>query len=359
MKKDVFINPESELKTALEKLNKSATKVLLVVNPEGKLLGTLTDGDIRRFLLKNGNLNALVKDVYNPNPVYVTENSSPQEVRKKFLKHKVELLPVLDPKGVVKDYITWTEAFSSEELKGLFKKECLNIPVVIMAGGKGTRLAPITKVIPKPLVPLKGKTMIEHVIETFTRHGAKEFHIIVNYKGELIEAYFNSLSEKNYSVNFVREKEFLGTAGSLKFLEPFIGETFIVSNCDILLNVDYCKVLEFHQREGADFTSLTVIKQYRIPYGVVKTSNGGHIEDIEEKPELLFQVNAGVYILSKEVLKFIKPNEVLDMPQLIKRLLEANKKVVAYPIKESDYIDMGQWEEYFKANKLIERFLDV
>jgi len=220
--------------------------------------------------------------------------------------------------------------------------------VVIMAGGKGTRLAPFTQVLPKPLIPVGERTMIEYIIDNFRVFGVKKFYLTLNYKGELIEAYFKG-SEKDYEVEFIWEEDYLGTAGSLKFLKGELEGDFIVSNCDILLKTDFSEVLDFHKKNASIFTSITAIQYYKIPYGVVNIKNGGIIADIIEKPEYTFQINTGVYVLNYKVLSYIPLNTYFDMPELVKVLLQKGEKVLAYPINEGDYIDMGQWEEYKEA----------
>ena len=326
----------------------------------GKLLGTVTDGDIRRFVLKYGHLNGKVKDLYNPNPVTLIEgNFNAELVRKLFLEHRVELIPITDKRGHVIDYISWSEFFKGEKkLTPSRWRGDLNIPVVIMAGGKGTRLKPFTKVFPKPLIPVGDKPMIETIIDHFRNFGVSRFYVIVNYKGYLIETYFNGIA-KDYQIEFIYEKKYLGTAGSLKLLEEKIEGDFIVSNCDILVNADFPEILDFHRKNGAIFTSVTAFQHYKIPYGVVKTKPSGLIEDIEEKPEYVFQINTGVYLLRRKVLDYIKPDEYLDMPVLIKRLIENGEKVFAYPVQQSQYVDFGQWDEYKRALKILEDLWNV
>ncbi len=343
MDSNILIFPGDSLKVALKKLNETAEKTLIVVNENKKLIGTLTDGDVRRYIIKTGNLEGLVEDFYNKNPIFIFKSSinNKEKLKSIFLNNKIELLPVVDYEYKVVDYITWSEIFTES---GREKKQ-LDIPVVIMAGGKGTRLKPFTKIFPKPLIPVGDKTMIEHIINSFREFGIKNFYVIINYKGELIETYFKNI-EKNYNIEFIWEEEFLGTAGSLYLLKNKLNSDFIVSNCDILLDVDYSEVFEFHKKNKAYFTSITSIQHFSIPYGVVHVSNGGKVKDIKEKPEYTFQINTGVYILNPNVLDYIPENKHIDMPQLIRALIEDNKKVLAYPINEGDYIDMGQWKEY-------------
>ncbi len=358
MEKKLIISPDSSIKDALKKLDKTAEKTLFVVDKENKLLGSLTDGDIRRYILKTGKMDGVVWDVCNKSPVFVNKNElNDKNIRELFLKRKIEVLPVVDSGHRVIDYLTWTDVFS-ERYDKKFKRS-IDVPVVIMAGGRGTRLAPFTQVLPKPLIPVGEKTMVEHIIDNFRAFGVKKFYLTINYKGELLEAYFNGI-KKDYNVEFVRENEYLGTAGSLRLLKGKLEGDFVVSNCDILINADFYEVIEFHRRVESYFTSITAIQNYRIPYGVVKTTHGGSIDSIVEKPEYTFQINTGVYVLNSRVLEFIPENEPFDMPELINVLLKNKKGVHAYPVSEGDYIDIGQWEEYRKALKKLQgNILDV
>lgn len=350
MERDIFIDENALIKEALKKLDETSEKTLLVVDKKRHLLGTLTDGDIRRYIIRTGQLSGTIKSIYNKDPIVIKKNNvSEKRIKEIFLEKKIEVLPIVDEANKVVNYLVWTQVFSEQEKFNLFQDKKINIPVVIMAGGKGTRLAPFTYVLPKPLIPVGDKTMVELIIDNFRIFGVKKFFLTLNYKGEMIEAYFNGI-EKDYEIEFVWEDKFLGTAGSLRLLEDKLEEDyFIVSNCDILIRANFSEVLKFHKSNQAVFTSITAIQHYRIPYGVVNVQNGGVIESIEEKPEYIFQVNTGVYLLNKTILNLIPENQYFDMPNLIKKLLSEGKKVLAYPVNESDYIDVGQWEDYKRA----------
>jgi len=349
MKKDIFIDENAFIKEALKKLDKTSEKTLLVIDEKKCLLGTLTDGDIRRHIIRTGELSGTIRDIYNRNPIVIRKNSlSEKRIKEIFLEERIEVLPVIDETNKVVDYLTWTQVFSEKEKTWLRQDKKIDVPVVIMAGGKGTRLAPFTYVLPKPLIPVGEKTMVEHIIDSFRVFGVKKFFLTLNYRGEMIEAYFNGI-KKDYEIEFIWERDFLGTAGSLKFLEDRVEDDFIVSNCDILIRADFPEILKFHRSNQAVFTSITAIQHYKIPYGVVNVRNGGIIASIEEKPEYTFQINTGVYVLNKSILDFIPENQYFDMPDLIRKLLREGKKVFAYPVNESDYVDVGQWEDYKKA----------
>ncbi|GER94596.1 nucleotidyltransferase [hot springs metagenome] len=352
MDKNPIINLTASIKEALKKLDETAEKVLFVVDENNILLGTITDGDIRRYILKTGTIEGTIESIYHRKPIYATENLSKEEIKKLIFENRVELLPILDREKKVVGYYRWTDFYDSNK-KEILEKKLKDIPVVIMAGGKGTRLDPFTRVLPKPLLPVKDKTITEMIIDSFKKFGVKKFYLTLNYKGKVIESYFNSI-EKDYEIEFIWEEEFLGTAGSLHLLKDFIDTDLFVSNCDIMLNTNYNDVYEYHKKMNASFTTITSIQHYKVPYGVVYTRQGGFIEKIEEKPEHTFQINTGVYLLNKEALDYITLNKYIDMPQLIQKLLNKNKKVIAYPANKKDYLDVGQWEEYRSVLKLLE-----
>ena len=348
LKKDILIYEICSIKEALKKLDKTAEKVLLVVDNEKRQLGTITDGDIRRFVLRGGNFDNEIKGAYNREPIFLRKNNfSLDEAKSMFLKKRIDLIPILDEEDKVSDFISWSQAFS-ENGSARSQKSEISVPVVIMAGGKATRLEPFTKILPKPLFPIGDKPVVEVIIDEFRSHGVCDFKLVLNYKADMIESYFNSI-EKKYKLEYVREKDFQGTTGGLKLLEKDIADTFIVSNCDVIVKANFQDVLNFHREHNSSLTVLSSFQHYRIPYGVVTFEEGGKVTDILEKPEYTFTVNAGVYILSKEVLSFVPRDTYFDMTDLIKVLLEKGKNVFTYPVNENDYVDIGQWGEYKKA----------
>jgi dTDP-glucose pyrophosphorylase/predicted transcriptional regulator len=352
--KDIFISPNVSIKEALKKFNDIGEKVLIVVDENKTLLGTITDGDIRRYLLKTGSFEGNISNVYNRNPKFIYSTDSPEKAKKLMLDNKIEILPVVNNQKEVVGYITWYDLF--KEQPDFYQiKEKIDIPVVIMAGGRGTRLDPFTRVLPKPLLPIKEKTITEHIIDSFKKFGFYRFILILNYKGKVIESYFNSI-EKDYIIEFLWEDDFYGTAGGLYLLKDINSENFFVSNCDILLKVNYLDVLKVHQNQNVDFTTITCIKNYKVPYGVIETIQNNLVGNISEKPELVFQVNTGVYLVNKKILNYIPEKKYVDMPNLINELVKSGLKVLAYPISGSDYLDFGQWEEYREALKLLDGF---
>jgi len=349
--KNLFLSPNATIKEALKKLDQTAERTILVVDNKNKLIGAISDGDVRRCLLLDSNMDRSVENIYNKKPKFVYEsNYDMDSVRKLFIDNKIELLPILDNNHTVVNYITWAKAFDGKDEVPL-KHEQINIPVIIMAGGKGSRLEPFTNIFPKALIPIGDKTVIEKIIDEFMKFGIRQFLFTVNYKAQIIESYFNTI-DKGYEIKYIKEDRYLGTAGSLSLIKEHLNGSFIVSNCDIIVKANYADVLDFHKKQKSSLTILSSIQHHKIPYGVVNFSDGGRVTDIQEKPEFSFTINTGVYILNSEVLDLIPHNKEYDMPDLINKIRETGGKVFTYPVNENDYIDIGQWEEYKKlANK--------
>lgn len=338
------------IKEALKKIDETGHRILFVCDENGFLKGSLTDGDIRRKILRTGDIHGKIINCFNRNPVFVTKSNRTLEVAKKLMLEKaVDVLPVVNNNKKIVDIIFWKDIFEEENVSN----KRLSIAVVIMAGGKGERLDPFTKILPKPLIPVGEKPIVEIIMDKFRQHGVKDFYITLNYKGEMVKNYFES-TKKDYKIHYIWEKLFLGTAGSLKLLPSDLGDTFIVSNCDIIVDADYIDLLRFHRKNKNILTVVGSIQHYKIPYGIVQFEKGGMIKEIKEKPEFDFTVNTGVYVLSNKTLSYIPSNKYLDMTDFMQVLLNEKENVGVYPVSQKAYVDIGQWEEYKKyTEKLI------
>jgi len=341
----IKISPDVSIKEAMQKIDEAATATVFVCDSNGVLLGSLTDGDVRRRVLKTGDLAEKILYCYNCYPVFVVQDTyTVDEVRKLMLAKAIKVVPVVDDRRRLVDILRWQNLFEEDATGG----GKVDVPVVIMAGGKGTRLAPFTRILPKPLIPIGDKPIIEVIVDGFREQGISKFYITLNHKGEMIESYFNGI-EKDYEVSFVKEDDFLGTAGCLKLLEDQISDCFVVCNCDVITKVDFRDVTSFHNERKALLTILSPVQHYKIPYGIIDFKRDGKVKGIFEKPEYTFTINAGVYMLNTEALRFIPADSPFDMTDLIKALIANNKAVVTYPINEHNYIDIGQWGEYRKT----------
>ena len=349
--KDITIHLQATIRGSMEALDKTAEKVLLVVDDEQALIGTLSDGDIRRYILKGHNLRGTIKDAYNKNPYFIyKEKFDLEKIKNVFLKKKIDVIPILDQKRRIINFITWEQAFGNNRKSEIQK---LETSVVIMAGGRGTRLEPFTKVLPKPLVPVGEKPIIEHIIDKFTTHGINQFYLTIHHMSKIICAYFEE-KDPNYSIYFIEEDEPRGTAGSLKLLKRKLKKPFFVSNCDIIIKADYSDIFHFHISNGYDITLVASTKQFNIPYGICELNGSGSLEKIQEKPEYNFLVNTGLYVLNPDVINLIPDKKLFHITHLMNKIKENNGTIGVYPVSEKSWIDVGQWAEYRKALKAIE-----
>lgn len=336
---NLCIKKTETIRDAMRQLDRVAKKVLFVLE-NGVLFGTLTDGDIRRHLLNGGKLDDVVDTVANHRPVAAKDRKQAQRLLSKGMLFAV---PVVDERGTLTDIVLSPE-FPEESYPDL------KIPVVIMAGGKGTRLDPYTRVLPKPLIPVGELPIIEHIMRRFQLYGCTCFHVVVNYKKQLLKAYFNE-SEQHYSVSWYDEDKPLGTGGGLCLLKGTMHETFFFTNCDILLRSDYADILKFHQENGNSITMIGAYKNLTLPYGIVETGTGGVIEQIREKPQLSFLTNTGMYIVEPEVLEDIEENVPIGFPDIIEGQRAKGRKVAVYPVREDEWLDMGQMTELEKMRE--------
>jgi dTDP-glucose pyrophosphorylase len=340
-----FIHEEMTIKEAIKKLDDGGKKIILIT--KGIVLkGIITDGDIRRWILNNGDLHKKVNEIMNPNPVYLLggEEYKAKDIMKKKL---IEAIPIVNEEKEVINIVFWNDLYDGE-IKSYNYIDC---PVVIMAGGEGKRLYPLTKIFPKPLVPIGDIPIAERIINRFVHFGCRKFYLTINYKKNLIKAYFNDL-DRNYEINYIEEKKPLGTGGSLYHLKDVLKESFFVSNCDILIEENYYKMLQFHNNNKNKITVITSLKFLTVPYGVIELDENRIIREIVEKPEYEFLVNTGMYILEPEVLWDIPENEFYHITDLIKIYIKKGERVGAYPISDESWLDMGQFSE---MEKMVER----
>jgi len=342
--KDLLIDEESSMIEAMKQLDKVAMKVLFVLSNE-KFIAAITDGDIRRWILKKGRLDAKVKDIanYTPKFIYLKDKALAKEYMKKY---SIEALPIVDENMEIVSIASWNDA-------GLEVKKNLDLPVVIMAGGLGTRLYPYTKILPKPLIPIGEIPIAEHIINRFNKYGCKDFFLIVNHKKNMIKAYFNEI-EKDYKINYADEDNPLGTGGGLSLLKGQIDKTFILSNCDILIEEDYEKIYQYHKKEKNLITMICSLKHIKIPYGVIEIGEHGEIETMKEKPELSFFTNTGCYIVEPKVIEELEEAKSIGFPDIIENYKSRGEKIGIYPISEHSWMDMGQLEGMEATRKRLE-----
>lgn len=327
-----FVESNKNVKSVIAQMEENGIKAVLVVDEDKHLLGLFTMGDMRRFFLDNGELTASIEKAMNKNPIVFYSTLEAERYPEKLIVY-----PIVNKENVVTNIIV--EGSIQEETDVLS-----NVPIVIMAGGKGTRLYPYTKILPKALIPIGEYTITERIIETFRRYGCKDFYMILNHKAEMIKSYFNDLT-KEYNISFIKETKFLGTGGGLAYLKKKVTDTFFLSNCDILINADFECIYKTHKAEGNKITFVCAMKDMVIPYGIVETNSVGKIIALREKPEFSFLTNTGLYVVEPEVIEELEKDEFIHMPDIAKRYMDKGEKVGVFPISESSWMDMGQFSE--------------
>jgi len=335
---DLFIEGDLSIKKAIKKLDKTGKKILLIVE-DRKLIGVLTDGDIRRWILKNGNLQESVSCIMNTSPKYIYERDI-NNAKQILMEKRVEAMPVLNSNKEVTDIVFWNDNFEGKF--NYYNK--LKTPVVIMAGGRGTRLEPYTKILPKPLIPIGDTPIVERIINRFAEYGCDKFYMTVNYKKNMIKAYFSE-SNRAYEIDYIEEGRPLGTAGSLSLLKGELKETFFVSNCDILIDANYSDIFKHHKENKNKITLVTSLKHYVIPYGVIEIAATSEVQNMIEKPEYDYLVNTGMYVLEPDVLKHVPENTFFHITDLINYYIQNGKKIGVYPVSDKEWLDMGEFKE--------------
>ena len=346
--KNIIIYKNTSILNALKKMNIAGTKCLAVVDKNKNFLGTLTDGDLRRLILKSKNLNIKINNSYNHKSIfYYQKDTNFKKIKKEMLKKKIDLVPVLSQDNKLKTYITLD---SDINFPYKISKVKIKNPVIIMAGGKGTRLDPFTRVLPKPLIPIGEQTMIERILNVFLRQGFEKFFLTVNYKSSIIEKYLEDIFKK-IKIKYIKEKKFLGTAGSLSMLRDKFNKDIIVTNCDTLIDVNYKEILDYHKKNKYDLTLIASTKEFTFPYGSCEINTNGNLSKLREKPKFNLLANVGFYVIKPNLLKEIKKNTHVSMSELINNLLNKNKKIGVFPCHENFWKDIGQWDEYEKSLK--------
>ncbi len=341
---DLIIDENITVLEAMQKLNEKGKKILFIA-PDLRLKAVLTDGDVRRHIIHGGDLSEKVGNMANYNFEYVPV-SARHKAGDMLVKKSISALPVLNKDGVIVDVVFFDES----SIKG--HKE-LNLPVVIMAGGLGTRLYPYTKILPKPLIPVGEKPIIEHIVDRFKSFGCVDFKMIVNHKKNMIKAYFNELN-KDYSVEFADEETFLGTGGGLSLLKGKINTPFFLTNCDVLIEADYNDIYKFHKKNENLITVVCALKHVTIPYGVFNLNTAGEIESVTEKPTFNFLTNTGMYLVDERIISELEDNKVISFPEIMESYRAKGYKVGVYPVSEDSWMDMGQLEELEAMRRRLE-----
>ena len=338
---ELFIEPTATVLETLRKLDETGQRILFIA-PEGHLKAVITDGDIRKFFLRGGTPDQTVDHAANYHPLSVSV-SERGKARSILQEHCIDALPVLNKRGIITDII-FAHGLDLDNRKQV------DIPVVMMAGGLGTRLYPYTKILPKPLIPVGELPIIELIMREYQRYACSDFHIIVNYKKELMKAYFAD-NERQYHISWYDEEQPLGTGGGLSLLKGKLHSTFFFANCDALLTSNYESIVKFHRENGNAITMVCAYKNINIPYGVVEMGPGGVITGMKEKPLMSFLTNTGIYLVEPEVVDDLTDGEAIGFPDIVERQRQKGRRVAVFPVPENDWMDMGQISELEKMRE--------
>lgn len=337
--KKILISPKASIRSAIETIDNSAIQIALVAGPGGRLLGTVTDGDVRRGILKGIALDEPVERIMNPSPTVMGGNESRDAILAVMKNKGIHQIPIVDPDGLLIGLELIDEIVRGAERDNV---------VVLMAGGLGSRLRPLTDDCPKPLLKVGNKPILETIIENFIEYGFRRFYITINYKADMIEKHFGDGSKWGIEISYIRESERMGTAGSLGAFSGKFGKPLFVMNGDLLTRVNFSQLLSFHAEHRAKATMCVREYDFQVPYGVVKIDKG-NLVDIEEKPVHRFFVSAGIYVLEPEILELIPSGGYLDMPAFFRLLLDKKMQAAVFPIREY-WLDIGRQGDFDRAN---------
>ena len=342
MQKKAAVQIKISIREAISALDEVGIQILTVVNAEGKLLGTVTEGDIRRGFLNGLSIDSSIEQVVNHTPLVVTRHIDVSLVRQLMQVNKILQIPIVDENGMLLGVHLWDE---------LDQPKVLSNTLVVMCGGKGQRMLPFTETCPKPMLKVGGKPILQHIIERAKHEGFQNIVLSINYLGDQIESFFASGEQFGVQITYLREEKPLGTAGSLALMNQALDRPILVTNGDVISELRYADILDFHVQQNATATMAIKSHEWQNPFGVVDL-DGLEICGFKEKPVIKSYINAGVYVLEPIVLKHLPQEEVFDMPVVFENLKTMNKKIVAYPMHEL-WLDVGRPSDLTDANKVI------
>ena len=348
-KSKIKVSSNINLISALKKMDELNCKLLIVVEDD-IFLSVLSIGDIQRAIINKIPLESDIKSILRKDVSIATVEDTLSDIKKKMFELRTECMPVIDQQRKLIDIYFWNDFFPNTNK---ISNPNLNLPVIIMAGGSGERLKPLTNVLPKPLIPIGDKTIIEDIIQKFISIGSKQFFISIFHKSELIKYYFNNKKNNRIKINFIEEKKPLGTAGSLHLLKDRINQPFFVSNCDIIIDQDYSEIYKYHRRNNNEITVVSALNHFKFPYGIINTGKDGKLVSINEKPEITYEVNSGMYILEPHLLNEIPTNEFFHITQLIEKVKSRNGRVGVFPVSQKSWKDIGDWKKYIAEINVI------
>ena len=340
---ELIISDSTSLMDAMRKMDEIGRKLLIVVK-ESSFISLISLGDIQRAIIKNIDLNSAVSVISREINVVGNLENSTDEIRQMMISIRAEFLPIIDAQGNIKKVYFWNDFFDTHSIAN---KVQLNNKVVIMAGGLGTRVQPFTNVIPKPLLPVNGRSFLEEIIYRFAFYSIKDFYISVNYKADLIKFYINGLNLP-FNINFFSEETPRGTIGGVAGLKGCFKEAFFVSNCDILIDADYSEIVKYHKSNGFDMTLVAAVLTNKSEYGTLTTGDMGELISLEEKPQINYKINTGMYLIEPGLIEFIPQEGVFHITDLIELVRNRGGRVGVFPVSERSWRDYGTLNAYIK-----------
>lgn len=348
-RKKIRVESDISILDSLKLMDELECKLLIVMK-ENKFHSVISIGDVQRSIIGKIPLETKISKILRKNISIATSKDTVEEIKSKMLELRTECMPIVDEnKNLIKVYF-WDDFFPKSKNKN---EKLIDLPVVIMAGGKGERLKPLTNVLPKPLIPIGDKTIIEEIIGKFTNIGSRSFYVTLFYKSELIKYFFKEKQNNYYSVKFYEEEKPLGTGGSISLIKEELDKTFFVTNCDIIIDQDYREIYDYHKQNKNEITIVSALNHHKFPYGIIETGKDGKLISISEKPEMTYTINSGMYLLEPHLTDEIPDNEFFHITELIKKVKKRNGKIGVFPVSEKSWIDIGDWNKYMDEIKVI------
>lgn len=344
--KELCISKDATMLQAMEQMDRVGHKLLMAYDGE-QFCGLLSIGAIQRAIVRGVSPRSLISEILPEKIVVCAANDDETKIKAEMLRCRAEYMPIVD-KGRIADVVFWEDMFGEDMGIGVSAKR-YDLPVVVMAGGEGTRLRPLTNILPKPLLPIGKKTIIETIMDRFVEIGCRQFFISVNYMADTVERYLKEHNDGRYNLSFFREHMPMGSGGSLSLLKGKINETFFFTNCDNILKQDLSEIVDVHRQNKNEMTVVAAVKAMKLPYGNLVVGDDERVVNVEEKPEFLFRVNTGVYVMESHLLNDVPGDRYFPITDLMNIIIRRGGRVGCFPITDGSWCDIGNWEDYTKV----------
>jgi len=346
-----YIKETDSIKKASNKMSNFGLRCLVVLDINDFYLGTLSSGDIRKSVIKGVKINESIKNIYQKKSYFLKKGKYKiKNFNSTLIKKKIDIIPVINDKNKIYNIISQDNSVSRKKIHTKSKQK-KNYSVLIMAGGKGNRLAPFTHVLPKPLIPINKKTLIEHILDELKKNGVRNISFAVNYKSKTLISFLEETKKNYFKISFVKEQKPLGTIGILKKIYKKFKKNILVTNCDTIIKFDYDKILSHHVKNNYGITMVLAKKKQKLSYGSCILTAKNELISINEKPNISYVANTGFFFIKKEFAKYIPSNKYFDATNLFEKCLKNDEKIGTYLINENNWLDVGQWKEYQEASE--------